>query len=348
VVNFLTIESDYKEAEIPAEDVPVKWVKKPVKIAPSWLSRALKNPAKHKRTVDVYKFQETEQIETLGEIVFLNQAPIADSDEITINRNSSAVFVDVLSNDSDPDDDNLTVSDVMQPANGTVVNNGTSLTYTPNSGYIGTDVFEYTIDDGNGDQATATVSIVVLNNAPTANDDSAIAIGSQATVIDVLSNDNDSDGNNLSIESVTQPQYGSVSINADGTLTYQANDGYVGEDSFSYTMSDEDGAQSSATVNVTVESDNIAPVAVDDMYAVAINSTLDFNPLENDSDPDGDAISIESVDTSGLNGTLTVNADGTMSYQAPMFYSGNDIFTYTITDGNGETSMATVTLCVAD
>lgn len=348
VVNFLTVEKDFKEAEIAAEDVPVKWVKQPVKTAPSWLSRALHNPAKHKRTVDVYKYQQQRQVETLGDIIYLNQAPVADDDSLSVFRNSGATFVDVLSNDADADSDTLTVTDVVQPANGSVVNNGTSLTYTPNTGFIGTDVFEYTIDDGKGAQDTATVTVEVLNNAPAASDDSATAVAGEQIVIDVLANDSDSDGGVLTIDSVTQPQNGTVVINSDGTVSYQSNNGYIGNDSFSYTITDTDGGQSTANVSITVESGNNPPVANDDIYNVAMNGSLDFNPLENDSDPDGDAISLLSVDSSALHGTLTVHEDGSMSYQAPLVFSGNDIFTYTIIDANGDTATATVTLCVAD
>lgn len=347
-VSFLSIEQNYKEAEIPAEDVPVKWVKQPVAIAPSWLSRALHNPAKHKRTVDVYKYQEQEKIETLGDIVFLNQAPVADNDLLTVLRNSSANFIDVLSNDSDADDDNLTIIDVTQPTNGNVINNGTSLTYTPNTGFIGVDIFEYTIDDGNGETSTAQVSITVVNNAPTANDDSATANGSDALIIDVLSNDSDSDGDTLIVKSVTQPANGTATNNEDGTVTYQANAGYVGSDSFTYIVSDVDGDQDTANVTVNVLPRNEDPVANDDTYQVSYNGSLSINPLMNDTDSDGDSLSVESVDTSGLLGTLTVNSDGSMDYQAPINFSGNDVFTYTISDGNGGTATATVTMCVAD
>ncbi|MBL4659876.1 MAG: tandem-95 repeat protein [Alcanivoracaceae bacterium] len=355
-VSFLTIETEYREAVIPAEDVPVKWVKQQVKIAPSWLARALHNPAKHKRTVDVYKYQEQEQIETLGDIVFLNQAPVADNDNLTVFRNTSATFIDVLNNDSDPDNDTLTITDVLQPVNGSVVNNGTSLTYTPNMGFIGTDTFIYTIDDNNGDQATAEVTITVENNAPVANSDSGVVVGTEALIINVLNNDIDSDGTVLIVKSVTQAQNGSVVNNEDGTVTYQANEGFDGLDSFSYIISDEDGAESTATVTITVEPEpveppepeNNLPIAVDDMLMIPVNASIDFNPLDNDSDPDGDVISVESVDTSTLPGALTVNEDGSMHYQAPFLFHGNVSFTYTITDGKGGTATATVGIWIAD
>lgn len=348
VVSFLTLETNYKEADIPAEDVPVKWVKQPVKIAPSWLARALHNPAKHKRTVDVYRYEETESITTLGDVEVLNEVPVLNDDGLTVFRNSSNTLIDVLNNDSDEENDNLTIVDVSQPANGSVTNNGTAVTYTPNTGFIGTDTFQYTVDDGFGTTVSAEVTVTVENNLPTANNDNAVATGSDPLIISVIDNDTDIDGTQLSVVSVSQGQNGQVNINADGTVTYRANNGFVGTDSFSYTISDEDGGQSSATVNVTVESGNHDPLAVDDLYVVPMNGTFNFTPLENDSDEDGDTLTITSVDTSSLRGTLTVNEDGSMSYDAPFLFRGNDTFTYTISDGNGGTATATVTMCVAD
>jgi outer membrane protein OmpA-like peptidoglycan-associated protein len=348
-ISFLSLEEDFKQGIVAADEVPVKWVKQPIKTAPSWLARALRNPAKHKRTVDVYKFEEKESITTLGAVVELNSQPTALEDNISVLRNSTGILIDVLNNDSDPENDTLTISDVIQPANGTVVNNGTSLTYTPNNGFIGADTLEYTIDDGHGDQAQAQVTITVENNAPVATDDSVIATGTDPLIINVTNNDSDSDGSILTIVSVTQGQNGSVNINSDGTVTYQANLGFMGTDSFTYTIEDEDGAQSTATVTVIVEEPaNSAPTAVDDLYLVMMNGVYDFNPLENDSDIDGDTISILSVDTSLLRGTLTFSEDGTMQYSAPFLFSGNDSFTYTITDNNGNTATATVIMCVSD
>jgi hypothetical protein len=232
-----------------------------------------------------------------------------------------------------------------------VSNNGTSVTYTPNSGFIGTDIFEYTIDDGNGDQASAIVTVNIENVGPNAEDDSATTNGVEPATIEVLANDSDGDGTILTVKSVSQPQNGTVTNNEDGTVTYIANEGFLGIDTFTYTISDEDGAEDTATVTITVEEPlaaNNPPIAVDDIYIMPINGNVTFNPLENDSDPDGDEISLVSVDTAGLNGTLTVNPDGSMHYKAPISFIGDDYFTYTITDASGATSTATVRLCVAD
>ena len=351
VVNFLTSETDFVEVEISPDEVPVKWVKKPVKVAPSWLARALRNPAKHKRTVDVYRYEETEQNVTLGDVVVLNEAPNAVDNEYTFMRNTQSNVIDVLDNDSDSEEDSLNIVDVTQPMHGSVVNNGTVLTYTPNHGYIGSETFEYTIDDGNGAQDTAVVTVNVLNIAPIANDDSATTTTSDAVIINVIDNDSDADGEQLTIKSVTQGQFGNVSNNEDGTITYKANVGYVGTDSFTYIISDADGAQSTATVTITVNEDpvpNNPPVAIDDTYNVSINGSLDFNPLTNDSDPDFDTISVVSIDTSGMNGTVTYEDDGSMHYVPPQGFRGIEEFTYTIDDGRGGLATATVMMCVFD
>ncbi len=351
VVNFLTTETDFVEVEIPTEDVPVKWVKKPVKVAPSWLARALRNPTKHKRTVDVYRYEETEQKVTLGDVIVLNEAPNAVDNEYTFQRNTQNNAIDVLANDSDSENDTLSITNVTQPANGTIINNGTILIYTPNTGYIGTETFQYTIDDGNGAQDSATVTLNVLNIAPIANDDSATTFTSDAVIINLLDNDTDADGDQLTIESFTQGQFGTVSNNQNGTVTYKAHVAYVGTDTFSYTISDADGAQSSATVTVTVNEDpvpNNPPVAIDDTYNVMINGSLDFNPLTNDSDPDFDTLTVISIDTSQMTGTVSYDATGAMHYEPAPDFHGVEEFTYTIDDGRGGTATATVMMCVFD
>ena len=348
VVSFLTLEENYKEVDVPTEDVPMKWVRKEVEAPPAWIDRALRNPALHKRRVDVYKEVETEEIETLGDIIFLNAPPIAENDAISILRNISGVVIDVLNNDSDPDEgDVITITDVTLPANGSVTNNGTSLSYTPNNGFIGTDTFTYTISDEDGETATATVTIDVQNNPPEAVDDNVIANGDEPLLVDVLSNDSDSDGTVLTVKTVTTPANGTASINDDGTITYQANAEFKGNDSFSYIITDADGAEATATVFVTVQNRNNAPIAVDDARATTMNRVVNLNVLENDSDPDNDVLTVVSVDTSGTLGTVQFQADGSMTYTPPTDWCGIDTFTYTITDGIAQAT-ATVSINILD
>ncbi len=351
-ISFLTIEEDFIEVDIADEDLPMKWVKRKVDAPAAWISRALRNPAQHKRTVDVYKYQETETNTTLGEIVFLNALPVANDDGITINRNSSGILIDVLSNDTDEDTGNvLVIESTSAASNGTVVNNGDVITYTPNSGFIGTDTFTYVLSDGEGGTDTATVTITVLNIGPVANDDTAsLAIG-ETLVVDVLSNDSDPDGDatNLSVVNFTVSNSDLMVVdNGDGTLSITATPGSLGTATIDYTISDADGGTASATVNVTVLDPNSAPVAVDDSFFTTMNRSKTINLLANDSDPDGDTITLVSVDTDGLIGSIEdINADGTVTYVPPVGWCGETTFTYTITDGTQQ-STATVTITVLD
>src|SRR5207244_2131784 len=133
------------------------------------------------------------------------------------------VTILTLANDTDVDGDALTVSSVTQGAHGTVVINADgTLRYTPAPNFNGSDAFSYTISDGNGGSSTASVSVSVaaVNDAPQAADDAATTSEDTPLTVAVLANDMDVDGDALTISSITQGAHGSVTVNADGTLTY--------------------------------------------------------------------------------------------------------------------------------
>ncbi|GKT11405.1 MAG: hypothetical protein ISEC1_P0369 [Thiomicrorhabdus sp.] len=148
-------------------------------------------------------------------------------------------------------------------------------------------------------------------------------------------------GDNLRVINVTQPTNGTVVINIDGTLTYTPKANFNGKDSFSYVVGDEFGGTSAATINVFVDAVNDAPIAVDDIVDIAINSSTDIDVLANDSDVDGDTLTVTEV-SEAANGTVEINSDGTLRYTPLANFYGTDSFTYTITDENGEVSWATV------
>jgi len=93
----------------------------------------------------------------------VNDAPIANNDQATIAQNSTGNLIDVLVNDSDLDGDSLNLEFVVQPAHGTVSISANKVSYTPETGYSGTDSFEYTVSDGNGGTASATVDLIVID-----------------------------------------------------------------------------------------------------------------------------------------------------------------------------------------
>ena len=242
----------------------------------------------------------------------------------------------------------LQLLDNTNTSNGTVVlNENGTFTYTPNTNYNGPDSFEYTISDGNGGTDTATVSITVVpvNDAPVAVDDSASTNEDTPVTVSVLDNDSDLDGDALTVVSTTTPSNGTVVINNNGTITYTPNENFSGSDSFEYTISDGNGGTDTATVTITVNAVNDAPVAVDDVATTDEDNAVTISVLDNDSDVDGNGLTVTST-TTPSNGTVVINSDGTVTYTPNADYNGTDSFEYTISDGNGGTDTAVVTITI--
>jgi len=278
-------------------------------------------------------------------IASVNDGPVAQDDSDATDEDVP-VTIDVLANDSDPDGDVLSVQSVTQPANGTVVSNGVDVTYTPDSGFNGTDTFTYVVSDGNGGTDTATVSIAVatVNDPPIAVDDTDTTDEDAPVTIDVLDNDSDPDGDGLSVQSVTQPAHGSV-INNGIDVTYVPDPGFDGTDTFTYTVSDGNGGSATATAVVEVAAVNDPPAAQDDSGASSENVPITIDVLGNDSDPDGDSLSVQST-TQPANGSVVTNGTDVTYAPDPGFH-GTDTFTYVVSDGNGGTDSATVTVTIA-
>ncbi len=257
-IEFLTIEeTTVAPTPLPPEQPGMEWVKEPVKASPAWIERALRNPAEHKRTVDVYKFERATSTTTLGAKQYLNHPPVARDDSATVNENSVDNPIAVLANDSDPDGDALSVTAVSMPGHGNAAATATGVIYTPAPGYLGADSFTYTISDGHGGSATATVHITVgaPNHAPTAGPLSVRVMKGSGIDIPVLQAASDPDGDTLTVTSVkhTGPIPTSVvTINPDGSVHYQSIHGWFGQDYFEYTVSDGHGGTATGTVSVYV------------------------------------------------------------------------------------------------
>ncbi len=273
--------------------------------------------------------------------VQVNAPVTASPDSYTVQQGTSGNALSVLTDDTNPDGDTLTITSATAPGHGTATVSGGQILYTPAAGYSGGDSFQYTVDDGHGSSSTATVNVLV--NAPvTANPDSyTVQQGSSNYALAVVSNDTDADGDTLSAVSVTAPAHGTATVSG-GQVLYTPAPGYFGTDTFQYTASDGNGSTSTATITVLVN----APVsASSDAFTVQQNSGNNaLNVLGNDTDPDGDPLSISAVTTPG-HGTATVSGGQVLYTPAPGF-SGTDSFQYTASDGHGGTSTATVTLNV--
>ncbi|MCP5097775.1 MAG: tandem-95 repeat protein, partial [Chloroflexi bacterium] len=276
-----------------------------------------------------------------------NDAPVAVDDDTTTDEDT-AVTIDVLSNDTDIDGDLLTVDSIAQPISGSIVINpdGSDLTYTPVADFNGSDSFTYTVSDGNGGSDTASVVVTVnsVNDAPIAFDDIDVTTDEDTAVtIDVLSNDTDVESDQLTVDSVTQPANGSV-VNNGSDVIYTPTADFSGSNSFTYTIGDGNGGSATATVTVTINSLNDVPVAMDDSSITNGETAVIIDVLSNDTDADGDTLTVDSV-TDPANGTI-INNGSDVTYTPNAGYEGDDTFTYTVSDGNGGSDVATVTVTV--
>jgi ELWxxDGT repeat protein/VCBS repeat-containing protein len=299
-------------------------------------------------------------------VAAVNDAPIAVNDNYSVT--SAGVITPatgVLANDTDAEPGtSLTAKLVDSTKNGSLTFNTVTgtFTYTPTTGFTGTDSFTYRANDGTLDSAnTATVTLVVgsaTNNAPIAVNDtySVTSAGVITPNTGVLVNDTDADpGTSLTAKLVDTAKSGSLTFNTvTGTFTYTPNTGFTGTDSFTYRAND--GALDSAntaTVTLIVGGTNSAPIAANDTYRNAITgqpfvvSSVLQGVLNNDTDAQNDPRTAIKV-SDGQNGSVTLNPNGTFTYTptSPTF-AGTDSFTYKANDGLLDSNTATVTIVVA-
>jgi len=290
-------------------------------------------------------------------VAAVNDRPDADADSFITNEDTVLNFTvgDLLDNDSDADNDVLTISSFTQPSAGSLVLVGSTFTFTPNLNYFGLTGFSYTINDGNGGSDSTTVFITVrpINDNPIAVDDVYNTNEDQALVVNtysagLLPNDSDVDSLILLTDLAAggDPLNGTVSVNLNGTFTYTPNANFAGVDTFTYRVRDLLGGSDTATVTINVSSINDGPVAVNDSYSLGEDTQLDVilpGVLANDTDVENDTLTL-SLDTDVVNGVLTLNADGSFTYVPNADFNGVDTFTYHVNDGEFDSNIATVTL----
>ncbi len=333
----VTVGPDEPATEVRRVEIPVE--------AP-WIRRALRNPVRHKRIVDYYRYQESTVTETEGEIEFANEAPQAADDQFTVDADSVDNAFDVLANDSDADGDVLSIVEVSEPSNGQVSISGDQVLYTPEAGYTGSDSFSYTVEDGFGGEASANVSVTVqeTNQPPVAGDLSAATLRNEPVDVDVLAEASDPDGDELSVAEFTQPDNGTVTQSG-GILRYTPDDEFVGSDSFEYTISDGRGGEATGSVVIDVAFANRAPVANPDSATTTAGQAVTVDVLANDFDPDGDPLEVVDVEQwYGRPAEVTINSDGTVTFLVSETCNGRNQFRYTISDPSGATAQANVTV----
>ncbi|WP_420641694.1 Ig-like domain-containing protein [Candidatus Leptofilum sp.] len=294
--------------------------------------------------------------------------PNAADDGYTVDENSSNNTLMVLSNDTDPDNvsETFTITAVDNPTtqNGVATINGSTILYTPQAGFVGTDTFTYTIEDSTNRSDTATVTITVqdVNEDPIIDQVSPQSIsvdedGTLSPLLNLTASDGDADSLTWSIHD--QGNIGTASFSGGNTGTsvnvdYAPNANMNGSDSFVVRVSDGRGGTDDITVNVTINETNDDPTAVDDYPSVdeqSSNNTL-YPLLNDDIYPDtGERLTITAVGPTDNGGTVSIigGVGGTsLSYTPDVSFIGTETFTYTISDGRTGTDTATINVSVDD
>ena len=292
-----------------------------------------------------------------------NFAPTAVTDNATTNEDTPAIIA-VLSNDTDPENDTLSVTGTTPPSHGgVVVNPDKTITYSPAQDYNGADSFTYTVDDGHGHTAIGTVNLTVtaVNDAPSfikgadqtvLEDPGPQSVPGWATAISAGPADESAQTVNFIVSSNNAALFSAPpAVSATGTLTYTPAPNANGVATVQVQAHDNGGttpgidtsAVQTFTISVTAVQD--PPTAADDSASGNDGAPIVISVLANDSDPDGDPLSIIAVGAAA-HGSAIANPNGTITYTSVVPYSGGDSFSYTISDGQGGTASANVAVTV--
>ncbi len=286
-----------------------------------------------------------------------NEAPVANNDSASVQEDTIATGT-VRGNDSDADGDPLSFSLNTGPSNGiATVNPDGSFTYDPSQNFNGVDSFTYTVDDGKGatDTGTVTITVAPVNDAPEAQDDRFFIDEDTSVNGSVLANngqgaDTDPEGDPVTVTLTSNVQNGQLTLNANGTFSYEPDANFNGTDTFTYTVSDAPGSANSATVTIEVDPVQDDPIAANDVFTLAEGTLLLGNVMaDNGAGPD---IELDNEDITvslrevASNGSAVVLSGGAFIYIPNDGFSGTDLFTYELRDEDGNTDTATVLVTV--
>ncbi|MFP3364207.1 Ig-like domain-containing protein [Pseudoalteromonas sp. SIMBA_148] len=293
-----------------------------------------------------------------------NVAPITKNDSYSLSEDETLVVTaanGVLSNDNDPNNDSFSVDEtfMVAPTHGQLLlaTDG-SFSYVPDANFNGVDQFQYQAIDSLGATSTATVTLVINSEPdnPVAQNDAYQFNKNKLFEVTVqnglLINDFDIEAGDLSVNTtaINATQNGELTLNADGSFTYQPDLGFIGVDSFTYSISNEQGLTATAQVTLSESGVNTFPEANDDQYTLDEDSSASLlDVLANDTDADGDTITISNIENTAGEATIVA---GKIQFTPPANFSGEIVLTYTITDGystgnegiNDRTASVTITI----
>ncbi|MEM2259202.1 MAG: Ig-like domain-containing protein, partial [Candidatus Thermoplasmatota archaeon] len=289
----------------------------------------------------------------INKTILISSSPPVAVDDTATTSEDVQILINVTENDYDIDGsiDLSSITITQAPSHGslTVHSNGT-VTYTPNANYHGSDSFKYKVKDNDGiysNEAFVNITIGSVNDPPVAVDDS-YTIDEDAvlniSLLGVLANDSDADGDNLTAILLSNPIHGSLTLNSNGSFVYIPSLNYYGSDSFTYKAFDGQAYSNIATVYITINPINDEPIANDDYASLEEDNSIIISILSNDYDIDGtiNESSVRIIQNASY-GSLIINPNGTIKYIPKENYYGNDLFKYRVMDNsNSWSNIATV------
>lgn len=277
----------------------------------------------------------------------VNDAPLARDDSASGLEDTPLTWTSaaLTGNDTDVDDDALSITAVGNAHGGTVTMINDQVVFVPDADYSGPGSFDYTASDGHGGLSSAHVvlEIAAVNDAPTVVGETIQGVEDTPLDIDpaaLLANDRDIDSplGSLHVIAVGGASHGTVTQQPDGTLHFVPDVDFAGDASFNYTVADDAGATASGTATIHVANVNDAPVVTGETITSAEDMVLNLKEalLANDTDADTPhgALGVSAV-ANAEHCTVSVNGDGSVTFRPEANYSGPAAFDYTVSDGSG-------------
>ena len=269
----------------------------------------------------------------------VNDAPDANTDNVTVNEDDPTSHIDVQDNDTDVEGDPLTTTIVSGPTSGgtAVVVNGDSIAYTPPADFFGTDTIVYQICDPGPlcDIDTVFITVNPVNDAPDANTDNVSMNEDSGTLtVDVQDNDIDVDGDPLTTTIISGPTSGGTAVVVNGdSIDYTPPADFFGADTIIYQICDAGPLCDIDTVFITVNSVNDAPDANTDNVTVNEDDpTSHIDVQDNDTDVEGDPLTTTIISGPTSGGTAVVVNGDSIAYTPPADFFGTDTIVYQICD----------------
>lgn len=270
----------------------------------------------------------------------VNDAPVAKSDHLNILEDATATNVVVITNDVDPDGNPLIVSILNLPKHGTaILNANKSISYKPSANFNGADTLIYQICDNATPQLCDTAKLIIkitaVNDAPLANTDHLqIAEDAATTVVTIISNDVDVDGNPLTVSMIKTPAHGTAILNTNKTLSYKPKANYNGMDTIIYQICDNGTPQlcDTAKVIIKITSVNDAPIAkTDHLLLTEDAASTNLVIITNDLDVDGNPLTVSFIQAP-KHGIANINSNKSINYKPSANFNGSDTIIYQVCD----------------